>query len=102
MAWYWILLLPVPPGFGSEYLVVSDCRSVANIILQTVLVFLAFISSALQYLVHSMTYKRDLQRVEWIIEQARSAAWGSKMQTLEGKRKVCWHDLLDLFLCNGY
>lgn len=35
-----------------------------------------------------MTYKRDLARIEWIIEQARTAAWGSKMQTLEGKRKV--------------
>ncbi|GBE79720.1 Uncharacterized J domain-containing protein [Sparassis crispa] len=56
--------------------------------LGTVIVFLVFISSCLQYLVQRMNYNRDLKRIEWIIQQARSAAWGSKMLPIEGRRKV--------------
>ncbi|CCM01606.1 uncharacterized protein FIBRA_03666 [Fibroporia radiculosa] len=57
--------------------------------LGTVFVFLTILSSALQYLVQRMNYKRDLARIEQIIGEARSAAWGSKMTpTSEGQRKV--------------
>ena len=47
------------------------------------------LSSGLQYLVQSMNYKRDLGRIESIVSQARSAAWGAKLvPTSEGQRKV--------------
>lgn len=35
-----------------------------------------------------MNYKRDLRRVEQTIRDARFAAWGQKMEPLQGKRKV--------------
>ncbi|KAI0774251.1 DnaJ-domain-containing protein [Fomes fomentarius] len=54
----------------------------------TVLVFLILISSGLQYLVQKMNHNRDLKRIEWILEQARTAAWGSKLNPVEGQRKV--------------
>lgn len=55
---------------------------------QTVLVFLVLISSGSQYLVQKMNHNRDLKRIEWILEQARTAAWGSKLNPVEGQRKV--------------
>ncbi|KAI0347267.1 DnaJ-domain-containing protein [Trametopsis cervina] len=56
--------------------------------LGTVFAFLTLLTSALQYLVQRLTYKRDVQRVEQIIGQARSAAWGNKLTPGEGQRKV--------------
>ncbi|KAI0686431.1 DnaJ-domain-containing protein [Cytidiella melzeri] len=56
--------------------------------LGTVFVFLTLLTSALQYVVQSINYKRDLQRVEKIVGQARSAAWGNKLTPGEGQRKV--------------
>ncbi|KAI0732954.1 DnaJ-domain-containing protein [Fomitopsis betulina] len=57
--------------------------------LGAVLVFLAMLSSGLQYLVQSLNYKRDLGRIESIVSQARTAAWGAKLvPTSEGQRKV--------------
>ncbi|KAG1752710.1 DnaJ-domain-containing protein [Suillus paluster] len=56
--------------------------------LGTVLVFLTVLTSGLQYLVQTMNYKRDLRRVEQTIRDARLAAWGPKMEPLQGKRKV--------------
>ncbi|KAI0921080.1 hypothetical protein AcW1_004826 [Taiwanofungus camphoratus] len=51
--------------------------------------FLTTVSSCVQYLVQRMNYQRDLKRIEWIISQAKSAAWGSKMiPATEGQRKV--------------
>ena len=55
---------------------------------QTVVVFLVLITSGLQYMVQKMNYNRDLKRIEWIVEQARTAAWGSKLNPVEGQRKV--------------
>ena len=55
---------------------------------QTVLVFLTIVTSALQYVVHRLNYQRDLKRVEEVISQARSAAWGAKLTPAEGQRKV--------------
>ncbi|TFY55317.1 hypothetical protein EVJ58_g8324 [Rhodofomes roseus] len=57
--------------------------------LGTVVVFLTILSSGLQYLVQSLNYKRDLGRIDSIVSQARSAAWGAKLvPTSEGQRKV--------------
>ena len=42
----------------------------------------------LQYVVQGMTYKRDLERVERFLREARLAAWGPKMVPLAGQRKV--------------
>lgn len=52
------------------------------------MVFLATITSAVQYLVQRLNYKRDLKRVDEVISQARSAAWGNKLTPVEGQRKV--------------
>ena len=52
------------------------------------LVFLVLITSGLQYLVQRMNYNRDLKRIEWIVGQARQAAWGAKLNPIEGQRKV--------------
>ncbi|KAI0092693.1 DnaJ-domain-containing protein [Irpex rosettiformis] len=56
--------------------------------LGTVLIFLTILTSALQYVVQSLNYKRDKKRVEEIVGQARSAAWGNKLTPGEGQRKV--------------
>ncbi|KAF9226548.1 DnaJ-domain-containing protein [Gyrodon lividus] len=56
--------------------------------LGTVLVFLTLLTSALQYLVHKMNYKRDIEKVREAIREARLAAWGQRMVPLEGRRKV--------------
>lgn len=56
--------------------------------LGTVLVFLTVLTSGLQYLVQILNYKRDLRRVELAIQDAKLAAWGPKMEPLQGKRKV--------------
>ncbi|KAG1833349.1 DnaJ-domain-containing protein [Suillus variegatus] len=56
--------------------------------LGTVLVFLTILTSGLQYLVQTLNYKRDLMRIELAIQDARLAAWGPKMEPLQGKRKV--------------
>lgn len=55
---------------------------------QTVFVFLIMLTSGLQFLVQKMNYKRDLNRIEWITQQARSAAWGTRSTPPEGQRKV--------------
>ncbi|GJE84200.1 DnaJ-domain-containing protein [Phanerochaete sordida] len=56
--------------------------------LGTVFVFLAFVTSVLQYVVHALNYKRDLRRVDEVIAQAKTAAWGNKLTPGEGQRKV--------------
>ncbi|EMD40750.1 hypothetical protein CERSUDRAFT_111331 [Gelatoporia subvermispora B] len=56
--------------------------------LGTVAVFLILLSSTLQYFIQRMNYKRDIDRVDWVIQQARSAAWGTKFVPVEGQRKV--------------
>jgi len=55
--------------------------------LGTVLVFLTVLSTGLHYVVLHLNYKRDLERVEHIINQAKLAAWGPKMLPV-GRRKV--------------
>ncbi|KAH7921821.1 DnaJ-domain-containing protein [Leucogyrophana mollusca] len=56
--------------------------------LGTVLVFLTILTSSLQYLVQRLNYTRDLARIEQTIRDARLAAWGQKMEPLQGRRKV--------------
>ncbi|TFK55945.1 DnaJ-domain-containing protein [Heliocybe sulcata] len=54
----------------------------------TVLGFLIVLTSGLQYVAQRITYKRDLERVQRFIREARTAAWGPKLTPLEGPRKV--------------
>ncbi|KAK0468238.1 DnaJ-domain-containing protein [Desarmillaria tabescens] len=56
--------------------------------LGSVLVFLTVLTSSLQYIIQKMNYKRDLERIERIRQDARLAAWGPKMIPVEGQRKV--------------
>lgn len=58
--------------------------------LSAVFVFLIILTSGMQYLVQRLNYSRDLARVQSIIQQAKSAAWGNKLQVPapEGRRKV--------------
>lgn len=56
--------------------------------LGTVLVFLTLITAAMQHVVHRMNYKRDVARIDRIMEAARRAAWGPKMVKIEARRKV--------------
>lgn len=63
----------------------------ANILIcaaQTVLVFLAVLSTGLHYVIQRINYKRDLARIEYIISQAKQAAWGPKLLPAGGRRKV--------------
>lgn len=55
---------------------------------QTVLVFLTILSTGLHYVIQHMNYKRDLARVEYIISQAKQAAWGPKLLPVGNRRKV--------------
>ncbi|KAG6336837.1 hypothetical protein ID866_2233, partial [Astraeus odoratus] len=56
--------------------------------LGTVLIFLTILTTGMQYVVQSINYKRDLNRIRQTIRDARVAAWGPKMVQLDGKRKV--------------
>ena len=56
--------------------------------LGTVLTFLTILTSGLQLLAQRMTYRRDIERIERFIGEARSAAWGPKLTPIEGQRKV--------------
>ncbi|KAI0068652.1 DnaJ-domain-containing protein [Artomyces pyxidatus] len=56
--------------------------------LGSVLVFLTVLTSLLQYVVQRLNYKRDLERIDHIVRQARLAAWGPKMVPTETRRKV--------------
>ncbi|KAK7695869.1 hypothetical protein QCA50_000507 [Cerrena zonata] len=42
----------------------------------------------MQFGVQRMNYRKDLERIETIRQQARSAAWGTKLTPTEGQRKV--------------
>jgi hypothetical protein len=53
-----------------------------------VLVFLVIVTSMLQYVVQGINHKRDLERIERIVREAKLAAWGPKMVPLAGQRKV--------------
>jgi len=56
--------------------------------LGTVLVFLTFLTSALQLVAQRITYKRDKERMEMFTSEAKKAAWGTKLTPGEGQRKV--------------
>lgn len=52
------------------------------------LVFLTVLSTGLHYVIQRMNYKRDLERIEQILDQAKLAAWGPKMIPVGSRRKV--------------
>lgn len=57
--------------------------------LGTVLVFLTALSTGLHYVIQHINYKKDLARIEHIINQAKQVAWGPKMlPVVGGRRKV--------------
>ncbi|TFK43440.1 DnaJ domain-containing protein [Crucibulum laeve] len=53
-----------------------------------VMTFLIFVTSAVQYVIQKMNYKKDLERIEKITAAARTAAWGTKLVPGAGQRKV--------------
>jgi hypothetical protein len=55
---------------------------------QTVLVFLTILTTGLHYVVQHLNYRRDLARIEHILEQAKLAAWGPKMIPAGTRKKV--------------
>jgi len=50
---------------------------------------MTLLTSALQYAIQGMNYKRDLERIEKFIREARLAAWGNNLVPVQGQRKVC-------------
>jgi len=56
--------------------------------LGTVLFFLVILTTGLQYVVQKLNYKSDLARINMFTTRARLAAWGPKMNPLDGRRKV--------------
>lgn len=49
---------------------------------------MTIVTSAVQYVVQRMNHGRDLKRVDNVITQAKTAAWGNKLTPGEGQRKV--------------
>ena len=61
--------------------------------------FLVVLSTGLHYVVQRMNYKRDLARIEYILSQAKLAAWGPKMIPAGGRRKVrLLHQFIEIYL----
>ncbi|KAF7301744.1 J domain-containing protein [Mycena indigotica] len=56
--------------------------------LGSVFVFLILATSGFQYAAQHVNYRRDLSRIEDIVNNARQAAWGPRMVPIDGKRKV--------------
>lgn len=77
----------VPPNYVPAH-VPNSIPSV-----QSVLAFLIILTSGLQLLVQRINYKRDLERIEKVRGEARSAAWGPKLVPNVGKRKVSHAEL---------
>lgn len=55
---------------------------------QTVLIFLALLTSLLQNVVHRLNHKREVERVRKFMLLARKAAWGPKLVKNDAPRKV--------------
>jgi len=55
---------------------------------QTVLIFLALLTSLLQNVVHRLNHKREVERVQRFMLLARKAAWGPKLAKNDAARKV--------------
>ncbi|KAF8913978.1 hypothetical protein CPB84DRAFT_1669307 [Gymnopilus junonius] len=56
--------------------------------LVSVFVFLTILTSGLQLFVQRFNYRKDLERIEFITQKAKAAAWGPKMVPVKGQRKV--------------
>ena len=64
---------------------------------QTVSTFLVLLTTGLQYMVQRLNYAKDLERIERIRQDAKTAAWGNRLDPPEGQKKVSviwtgWHD----------
>ena len=65
--------------------------------IQTVLTFLVFLTTGLQYMVQRLNYAKDLERIERIRQDAKTTAWGNRLVPPEGQKKASviltgWHD----------
>lgn len=56
--------------------------------LGSVLVFLAMLSSTVQYFIQKYNYKKDVARIERFVQKARLAAWGPRLIPLTTSKKV--------------
>ena len=84
-----ILLFKIQARPGRELPSSLDVLDIEwGVIVKTVSVFLVLITSGLQYLVQNMNYKRDLARIDDVLQKARSAAWGNSLTPAQGQRKV--------------
>jgi len=54
----------------------------------TVLTFLVFLTTGLQYMVQRLNYTKDLERIERIRQDAKKAAWGNRLVPPEGRKQV--------------
>jgi len=54
----------------------------------TVSTFLVLLTTGLQYMVQRLNYAKDLERIERIRQDAKTAAWGNRLVPPEGQKKV--------------
>jgi hypothetical protein len=54
----------------------------------TVLIFLTIFTSLLQYLVQKLNYTKDSSRINGLISQARTLAWGAQGSSNGKDRKI--------------
>lgn len=83
------------PGIGVR-LVILYAWSIFDLInVQSVLVFLTTLTSCLQYVIQSLNYRKDVERIDKVVGDARRAAWGPNLTPVVGQRKVRTH----FYLC---
>lgn len=54
----------------------------------TVMTFLVVLTTGLQYMVQRLNHAKDLERIERIRHDARTTAWGNRLVSPEGQKKV--------------
>ncbi len=76
------------PGIGVRITSLSSAPCTHCAYPQTVLIFLALLTSLLQNVVHRLNHKREVERVHRFMLLARKAAWGPKLVKNDAPRKV--------------
>jgi len=76
------------PGIGVRSNSLSPNSCAHRACPQTVLIFLALLTSLLQSVVHRVNHKREVERVQKFMLLARKAAWGPKLVKNDAPRKV--------------
>lgn len=76
------------PGVGVRINSLSPNACTHRACPQTVLIFLALLTSLLQNVVHRLNHKREVERVQKFMLLARKAAWGPKLVKNDAPRKV--------------